>query len=144
GCSRSSPSVVFESARFQIRMRTMLNSGAAASRSAPSRGGARRPPRVRSRRGTNAGQRAAAAGPRQTTRWCASEVSPWLVAPLAGADGDHGHPLWPCDRHTCGLGLEAHDRAAAHGYLFALDAVDARSADDHVDLFLLRVLLVVL
>src|SRR5215207_7607071 len=73
-----------------------------------------------------------------------SEGPMGLVAPLAHADGDHGHALGARNRTACRPGIEAEKRAGAHGDRLALDLIDARAFDDHVDLFLARVDLVVL
>src|SRR5215213_836496 len=73
-----------------------------------------------------------------------SEVPMGLVAPRAHADGDHGHALGTCDRAARRSGIESHEGAGVHRDRLAVDLVDARAFDDHVDLFLPGVDLVVL
>src|SRR5215471_11768463 len=73
-----------------------------------------------------------------------SEGPAGRVAPARRADPDERHPLGPCDGAPRRLGVEADERALADGDLLAVDPVDARAADDDVDLLLAARRLVVL
>src|SRR6185312_6819929 len=92
----------------------------------------------------SAGPLAGAAALRPSSSACGSKRSSRLVASPPRADGDHRHPVGPGDRHPGRPGIEAEERSHPDRDLHALDPVDARAADDDVDLLLLRLGLVVL
>src|SRR6266516_2466940 len=73
-----------------------------------------------------------------------SERPPWLVAPRPRSNGDHRQPVRPGYRLARRPRVESEKRSGRDRDLLAIDPVHARSADDHIDLLLPRLGLVVL